>query len=204
MKYFSRAIEFLKRWSLLLISIPFLTFVYSQSIGQFEATVFIKSPQMASQVISEGDFIRVGWKNEPFSFEVDHKESDGLVSAQGKKILFDSIVFVRKDEEVHVYSNQWSRMTGSVSSLKAMAADGEIIKITLRGPPEFVTTVKWKTEAGFIADNGKMVRYEDVGYIIKKMPLVKSFTKNLVRDVLIVPAFLIWLFVDFLSIFGLH
>ena len=173
--------------------------VFFQSSNQYE-TIYIDNPDMAKQALSENQVVTIGWRQKPFKVKIEHKDNQGLITIEGTNIPYETISFITSGGWSSSPSNEW-REGDTISRLKGMFVEAETVQITLKVPASFITTVKYKDAHGFNSLDGKRMLYEDIGAITKKIPIYESFPKTLLKDILIVPAFLVWVFVDFLTIF---
>jgi len=183
--------------------ILFFSFVVYQSSDQYE-TIYPNNASIAKKALSKGDSVTIGWKSNLKKKTIRHMNTDGFTTSDGDEISYSSIVFLRKGERVSVPSMQWSSHIDNVTRLKQMLAEGLTVSLILKMPDAFATKIENKNDEGIFTSNGKFIHFEEIGYIKKKLSIAKAFPKTLIRDILIVPLFLVWVFVDFMAVLGYH
>jgi hypothetical protein len=175
--------------------------LFFQSSNQYE-TIYIENPNMAKQALTENQVVTIGWRNKPFYAQIKYKDDQGLITIEGTKIPYKTISFITSRGRVSSPHDEW-RDGDTISRLQGMFVEAEIVQIRLKVPASFVTTVKYKDANGFNSADGKRILYEDIGYITKRIPVYEAFPRTLLKYILIVPALLVWVFVEFLTvIFG--
>jgi len=131
-------------------------------------------------------------------------DADGFTTQDGVAINYGDITFLRKGEIVSVPSMQWSSTSDNVIRLKQMLAEGETVSLVLKVPDSFAATIANRTDEGIFTSDGRFIHFEEIGFVTRKIPVATAFPRMLARDVLLVPAFLLFAFVDLLAIVGMH
>jgi hypothetical protein len=179
--------------------LAFVAFVYRQSVGEFE-TIFTDGPGSAKAALSVGDSVTIGLKTRPVRKTIVRKDGGGFITSEGDRILYQDLAFVRKVHGASVSYYQWSNIADPVSRLPSVVREGDVVDINLKPPPGIFVVVGSKDDAGIFAMDGRFVRYADIGYIKRRVPLIEAFPKRMAMDIVIVPAFLLFAFSELLAI----
>jgi hypothetical protein len=189
-------------WVFWLISAAVSAFVIFASFqaSHDDHTSFTSGAYSVSKLISSGSVVRIGWNPHLDAVTVTGKTAESLVIADGTKIPFKDISFIRKGERVSVADAQWMSENDPISKISTWVVEGETIHVMRKVAPEFVAVVKEKREDGFSTEDGRFVHYKDVGYVITRTPFIEAFPKVVWHDIVIVPIFISWVLTDFLSV----
>ncbi len=188
---------------LVVVFVSLLSFVLYQSSNQYE-TIYAVRPNIARKVLSKGDTVTLGWKSKLMDITIGHIGADGFTTREGTEIHYSDIAFLRKGERVSVPSMQWNANSDNLARLKEMLAQGQAVHLILKVPPPFSTIIADKTDQGITTSSGKFIHYDQIGFVKKKIPIYAAFPGTLLRDILFLPALLLWSFVDLLAAFGMH
>lgn len=196
-----RSIRLWRHWflsSLAILILLILLLVARQASNQTETTMR-PTPAVASAVITEGSTFTIGWKLHLNKITVVRRDDDGFLTAEGAKIPYTSVSFVRIGDVPSIPKNEWNSRRHTLDKLKLMVADGQSIWLVQKVPPPFEATIKKKSQDGFTTTDGTFVLYEEVGYITRPVPFMESFPKTLARDVEKAPLFVVWALTDLIS-----
>lgn len=173
---------------ILVIAIP-------QSIGETET----RWTGDAARATTVGETVEISPIADLIKAAVNVKTDDQFVTTDGRVVFYDDLVFVRVGER-SVPGEEWTPRDPT-SRLEQLIPLGKPIYYRLKSRPAFTTTISAKTADGVVVADGSTIRYQNIGYIKRWVPFYIAYPRNILRDIIIVPLFLLWAVVDLMTAF---